>query len=94
MGDPGDLGILLGDSGDSIDHKDNDIRPLDRCDGSHDRETLDIFGHFALPADTGRIDQDIIFSVMGDRRIDRVPGRTGYITDDHTVLPDQTVDQR
>ena len=92
MRDAGDFGILLGYSLLRIDHNHRDVGALHCCHGADDHIPLQFLMDLVLPAEPRGVNENILFAVMGDQRVDRIPGGSRNVRDDDTVFPDQPVD--
>ena len=76
-----------------VEYGNNDLRPFHRLQGFDDAELLDGFVHPGLTPHAGRIDQQVFTILALERNGNAVPGRTGLVVDDQSVLPNQPVDQ-
>ena len=91
VGDAGNLRVLLRDALLGVDHEDRYVRSLDRAYRADDHIALKVLLDLILAAKSRRIDKDVFFPVVFYSGVDGVPGRSGDVGDDHSVLPDQPV---
>ena len=92
VGDAGDLRVLLRHAFRSVDHQDDDVRPLHRCHSADDAVALDIFFDLRLSPQSGSVDKDILLPVPYHHRVDGVPGGSRHVGDDHAVFSQEAVD--
>jgi len=88
------LGILLGDALFGVDQHHGDIAAPQGLEGLEDGELLQLVGGFALAADAGGIDQQIVVLVATEQGVDGIAGGAGDFGDHHPLLTDDGVDHR
>ena len=86
MGQPGHLGILLGDTLLRVNHNDAYIAALNSHGGPQDGELLHPVIHLGLLAHTRRVNDEIFLPLLFQITIHRIPGGARHIGHDHPLL--------
>ena len=92
MGNAGNLCILLRHALHRVDDHENHICTLHSRHGADDTVALQLFLNLVLPSESRCVDENILFPVVHDLCIHRVPGRSRDVGDNHPVLAEKPVD--
>ena len=94
MGNPRNLGVLIGNAFIRINHKNRNITAFHRGNGTDNTEALNLFLDLALAAHACRINKDIFLSVDLNGGIHRISRCSGNIADNQPVLPKNLINER
>ena len=91
MGEPGHLGVLLGDALLGVDHNEAHIAALNGHGGPEHGVFLNDILHLGLLAHAGGVDEVILALVVFKIAVDGVPGGARHIADDHPLFAQDAV---